>query len=461
MNQQAGALAASRLRPMLERRCTTRDGTGLFYRCWPAAAAAARAQFCCSTAGTSTPAAWPISSRSSTFPSSPSTPGTSAGTAVPSAGAAPHRALQPFCAMSMTSCAMSRRRTASQQRRWPSSPRAWARCSPPPGRTTTRPGFAPWCWPRRLLRCASTSRSPCQGSGCSAGCAATSSSTATSRPDSSRRTLSASPRSSRWAYHTADRGRHAARPQRDGTAHRPGCARHHRPHPASDCGLRCGREARPAARVLREPRRRHQGAPHPAGVLPRPPRREGARTCCARCPQVLDRALRTADRAPVAPRCPLHRLYPRRGRPAGHPAADRDPARRLLGGNARRTEVRRPAVAWASPWASAPASTPGRCSTTSTATARAGCGRIGPILDRTYLDAPGWRGIRQRKLNVEALIAEAMRRLDGEGRPVDIVDIAAGHGRYVAGGARPRPDPRRTACSCATTATSTWKRARG
>jgi alpha-beta hydrolase superfamily lysophospholipase len=56
---------------------------------------------------------------------------------------------------------------------------------------------------------------------------------------------------------------------------------------------------------------------------------------------------------------------------------------------------------------------------------------VGPVLDRTYLDAPGWRGIRQRKLNVEALLAEAMRRLDGEGRPVDIMDIAAGHGRYV------------------------------
>jgi len=56
---------------------------------------------------------------------------------------------------------------------------------------------------------------------------------------------------------------------------------------------------------------------------------------------------------------------------------------------------------------------------------------IGKLFDRQYLDAIGWRGIRQRKLNVEELIGLAVHRLRAAGSPVRIVDIAAGHGRYV------------------------------
>jgi alpha-beta hydrolase superfamily lysophospholipase len=56
---------------------------------------------------------------------------------------------------------------------------------------------------------------------------------------------------------------------------------------------------------------------------------------------------------------------------------------------------------------------------------------IGRWVDRTYLDAIGWRGIRQRKLDVEALLCEAIARLRTTGSLVHIVDIAAGHGRYV------------------------------
>jgi alpha-beta hydrolase superfamily lysophospholipase len=61
----------------------------------------------------------------------------------------------------------------------------------------------------------------------------------------------------------------------------------------------------------------------------------------------------------------------------------------------------------------------------------AGRGAIGRQIDRSYLDAVGWRGIRQRKLHVEELIREALQRLANIGRPRHIVDIAAGHGRYV------------------------------
>ncbi|HWZ72301.1 MAG TPA: bifunctional alpha/beta hydrolase/class I SAM-dependent methyltransferase [Casimicrobiaceae bacterium] len=56
---------------------------------------------------------------------------------------------------------------------------------------------------------------------------------------------------------------------------------------------------------------------------------------------------------------------------------------------------------------------------------------LGRWIDRTYLDAIGWRGIRQRKLDVEALLRDAVARLRAIGAPVHIVDIAAGHGRYV------------------------------
>ncbi len=56
---------------------------------------------------------------------------------------------------------------------------------------------------------------------------------------------------------------------------------------------------------------------------------------------------------------------------------------------------------------------------------------FGRVIDRGYLDAVGWRGIRMRKRHLEALLATAIRRLRHRGAPVRIVDIAAGHGRYV------------------------------
>ncbi|MER9677444.1 bifunctional alpha/beta hydrolase/class I SAM-dependent methyltransferase [Mesorhizobium sp. M0208] len=60
-----------------------------------------------------------------------------------------------------------------------------------------------------------------------------------------------------------------------------------------------------------------------------------------------------------------------------------------------------------------------------------GISPIGRMIDRTFLDAIGWRGIRQRKLHLEELIGSAAASFKAAGRPVHIVDIAAGHGRYV------------------------------
>ena len=56
---------------------------------------------------------------------------------------------------------------------------------------------------------------------------------------------------------------------------------------------------------------------------------------------------------------------------------------------------------------------------------------IGTFIDRTYLDSIGWRGIRVRKTHVEALLAEAFTRVRAQGLPLRVMDIAAGHGRYV------------------------------
>lgn len=61
----------------------------------------------------------------------------------------------------------------------------------------------------------------------------------------------------------------------------------------------------------------------------------------------------------------------------------------------------------------------------------AGRTALGRFVDRTYIDAVGWKGIRQRKVNAEMLINKAMDMLQSAGQPVRVVDIAAGHGRYV------------------------------
>ena len=56
---------------------------------------------------------------------------------------------------------------------------------------------------------------------------------------------------------------------------------------------------------------------------------------------------------------------------------------------------------------------------------------LGRFIDRAYLDSIGWRGIRQRKLHVEELLRKAIELARASGGPVNVVDIAAGHGRYV------------------------------
>lgn len=61
----------------------------------------------------------------------------------------------------------------------------------------------------------------------------------------------------------------------------------------------------------------------------------------------------------------------------------------------------------------------------------AGYGPLGRAIDRQYLDAIGWKGIRQRKLHIEELLRKALEHLQTARWPLRVLDVAAGHGRYV------------------------------
>ena len=56
---------------------------------------------------------------------------------------------------------------------------------------------------------------------------------------------------------------------------------------------------------------------------------------------------------------------------------------------------------------------------------------LGRLIDQNYLGSIGWRGIRQRRLHLEALLESAMVQAKNAGLPVRILDIACGGGRYV------------------------------
>jgi alpha-beta hydrolase superfamily lysophospholipase/SAM-dependent methyltransferase len=56
---------------------------------------------------------------------------------------------------------------------------------------------------------------------------------------------------------------------------------------------------------------------------------------------------------------------------------------------------------------------------------------LGRLIDKSYLNSPGWRGIRQRKRSLEKSLKRAIENVRAEGRDVRIVDVAAGPGRYV------------------------------
>ena len=55
---------------------------------------------------------------------------------------------------------------------------------------------------------------------------------------------------------------------------------------------------------------------------------------------------------------------------------------------------------------------------------------LGAVIDRSYLDAVGWRGIRVRKVQLQRMLAERIAAHPASA-PLRILDIAAGSARYV------------------------------
>jgi alpha-beta hydrolase superfamily lysophospholipase len=56
---------------------------------------------------------------------------------------------------------------------------------------------------------------------------------------------------------------------------------------------------------------------------------------------------------------------------------------------------------------------------------------LGKLIDWFYLNSIGWRCIRIRKQHLERFLSRTVIELRKSGVPVRIVDVAAGHGRYV------------------------------
>lgn len=56
---------------------------------------------------------------------------------------------------------------------------------------------------------------------------------------------------------------------------------------------------------------------------------------------------------------------------------------------------------------------------------------LGRLIDRAYLNAVGWRGIRVRRSLLEQALRSIIEQTHAEGRPVRLLDIASGPGRYL------------------------------
>ena len=60
-----------------------------------------------------------------------------------------------------------------------------------------------------------------------------------------------------------------------------------------------------------------------------------------------------------------------------------------------------------------------------------GLSPLGRLIDRQYLNAIGWRGIRQRKTHLAKMVGVAIERAHADDMPLRLLDIAAGPGRYL------------------------------
>ena len=69
-----------------------------------------------------------------------------------------------------------------------------------------------------------------------------------------------------------------------------------------------------------------------------------------------------------------------------------------------------------------------------------GFGVFGRLIDKSYLNSIGWRGIRERKKNLEKMLRDLILKVHRENRAVRILDIAAGAGRYIIDTIRALPE---------------------
>ena len=56
---------------------------------------------------------------------------------------------------------------------------------------------------------------------------------------------------------------------------------------------------------------------------------------------------------------------------------------------------------------------------------------LGKLIDYSYLNTPGWKGIRQRKVHMQTLLEQAIKQTAKHTQDIKILDIAAGPGRYL------------------------------
>lgn len=65
---------------------------------------------------------------------------------------------------------------------------------------------------------------------------------------------------------------------------------------------------------------------------------------------------------------------------------------------------------------------------------------IGKMIDRGYLSAIGWRGIRERGENLQMCLTDEIRKRSGTNESIHILDVATGCGRYVLDVIKANPD---------------------
>ena len=56
---------------------------------------------------------------------------------------------------------------------------------------------------------------------------------------------------------------------------------------------------------------------------------------------------------------------------------------------------------------------------------------IGKLIDKAYLDGPGWVGIRQRKIHLKGILREVIENNRKINKSTVIMDVASGPGRYL------------------------------